>query len=345
MNEPHNGSNNRRSGNGGSRGNGGGSRPNGNGGSHENTNGNGNGVSNGSAANSATWGMNPRKSNRGIRAHSEQGDFGRNWWARRWIAAMEQLVTGPRLMRGKFYAREGQVLSIEEHKEGISALVQGSRPRPYKVTIRLTPLSQRQWNKVLDVLSDQAIFAAQLLAGEMPADIEEAFAAAGVSLFPQTNHDLTTDCTCPDKANPCKHVAATHYILGERFDEDPFLLFRMRGRTQEQILTALRQRRAGAPAPMESNLRQRRMRTSEEHYRLEDHMNHYWQPGPDMVNFSAQVRAPEIKMPMLKRLGEPDFIRELTLQSQLEETYEAISQFALLMAFGDVNGPPADDED
>jgi hypothetical protein len=64
-----------------------------------------------------------------------------------------------------------------------------------------------------------------------------------------------------------------------------------------------------------------------------------------MVNFSAQVRAPEIKMPMLKRLGEPDFIRELTLQSQLEETYEAISQFALLMAFGDVNGPPAEDEE
>ncbi len=316
-------------------------------GGHTNGNGNGNGGMNGSSNGNggATWGMNPRKSTRGIRAHSEQGDFGRNWWARRWIAAMEQLVTGPRLMRGKYYAREGQVLSIEEHKEGITALVQGSRPRPYKVTIRLTPLSQRQWNKVLDVLSDQAIFAAQLLAGEMPANIEEAFATAGVSLFPQSNHDLATDCTCPDKANPCKHVAATHYILGERFDEDPFLLFRMRGRTQEQILTALRQRRAGAPPAVENHLRGRRVRSMEEHYRLEDHLDHYWQPAPDLAKFSAQVRAPAIRMPLLKRLGEPDFIRELTLQSQLEETFEAISQFALLMAFGDINGPAAEEED
>ncbi len=179
---------------------------------------------------SNSWGMNPRRARGGIKALSEHGSFGKNWWARRWIAAMEQLVSGPRLMRGQFYARQGQVVSIEETKEGVTSLVQGSRPRPYKVTIRLTPLSARQWNRVLDVLADQAIFAAQLLAGEMPSNIEEAFSTAGVSLFPQSSYDMISDCTCPDKANPCKHVAATHYILGERFDEDPFLLFRMRGR-------------------------------------------------------------------------------------------------------------------
>ena len=290
------------------------------------------------------WGMNPRKSTGGIRARSERGDFGRNWWARRWISAMEQLVSGPRLMRGQYYAREGQVLSIEETRDGITALVQGSRQRPYKVTMHLTPLSQRQWNKVLDVLSDQAIFAAQLLAGEMPADIEDAFATAGVSLFPQSSHDLTTECTCPDKANPCKHVAATHYILGERFDEDPFLLFRLRGRTQEQILTALRQRRTGN-APQSAQVQTPRTRTHEETYRLEDQMERYWQISAEMGNFSAQVNAPSIPLPLLKRLGEPDFIRELTLQSQLEEVYNAISQFALLMAYGDAAGPANGDED
>jgi uncharacterized Zn finger protein len=290
------------------------------------------------------WGMNPRKPSGGIRALSERGDFGRNWWARRWIAAMEQLVSGPRLMRGQYYAREGQVLSIEETKDGITALVQGSRARPYKVSMRLTPLSQRQWNKVLDVLSDQAIFAAQLLSGEMPANIEEAFATAGVSLFPQSSHDLTTECTCPDKANPCKHVAATHYILGERFDEDPFLLFRMRGRTQEQILTALRQRRSGTPTHLQP---ERPVRTfpREDGYRLEDHIGRYWQVNPEIADFSAQVRGPSIPLPLLKRLGEPDFIRELTLQSQLDEVYDAISQFALLMAYGDAAGPANGDDE
>src|SRR3989337_3324475 len=107
---------------------------------------------------------------------------------------MDQLVSGPRLMRGQYYARQGQVISIEETKEGVTALVQGSRPRLYKVTIRLTPLSARQWNRVLDVLADQAIFAAQLLAGEMPSNIEEAFSTAGVRLFPQAHSHMNSDC-------------------------------------------------------------------------------------------------------------------------------------------------------
>lgn len=290
------------------------------------------------------WGMNPRKARGGIKALSEHGSFGKNWWARRWIAAMEQLVSGPRLMRGQYYARQGQVVSIEETREGVTALVQGSRPRPYKVTIRLTPLTARQWNRVLDVLADQAIFAAQLLAGEMPSNIEEAFSTAGVSLFPQSSHDMISDCSCPDKANPCKHVAATHYILGERFDEDPFLLFRMRGRSQEQLLTSLRQRRSGSAA-VPSQPRRTPRPAGDEFARLEDSMGRYWTIGPEIQQFSAQVKQPAIPQPLLKRLGEPDFVSDLTLQNQLEDVYEAISQFALMLAYGDAAGAPAEEDE
>ncbi|HCU91834.1 MAG TPA: hypothetical protein DHU96_03495 [Actinobacteria bacterium] len=179
----------------------------------------------------------------GIKARSQRGAFAKNWWATRWIQAMERLVDSRRLARGRSYARKGQVRSIEESEGGIRARVQGSRPNPYKVTIQVSPLTDAQWEKVIDALAEQAIFTAQLLAGEMPHGIEQAFQAAGVSLFPDKGGDLATDCSCPDWSNPCKHVAAAHYILGERFDEDPFLLFRLRGRTQEQILRALRQRR------------------------------------------------------------------------------------------------------
>jgi uncharacterized Zn finger protein len=289
--------------------------------------------------------MNPRRIPNGIKAHSTYGDFGRNWWSRRWIAAMEKLVSGPRLMRGQYYAREGQVISIEETREGVLALVQGSRPRPYKVSIRLAQLNVRQWNRVMDVLADQAIFAAKLLAGEMPAEIEEAFEVAGVSLFPQTSHDLMTDCTCPDKANPCKHVAATHYILAERFDEDPFLLFRMRGRSQEQILTGLRLRRAGKAVETQQPRRLPPHISPEDGPRLEDTLDHYWQIGRELQEFSVKVSPPDIPQPLLKRLGEPDLVRDLTLQSQLEEAYEAISQFALLLAYGDAAGNNGADED
>jgi uncharacterized Zn finger protein len=113
------------------------------------------------------------------------------------------------------------------------------------VTLKVDPLSDRQWERVVEALADQALFSVQLLAGEMPADIEDLFTTAGVSLFPDKKAQLRTYCSCPDSANPCKHVAAVHYILGEQFDEDPFLLFRLRGRSQDQLLAELRARRAG----------------------------------------------------------------------------------------------------
>ena len=186
----------------------------------------------------------PKEAKDGIKARSKRGSFAKNWWAQRWIMALERLVDSGRLSRGRTYARKGQVLSIEESKNGISARVQGSRKTPYKVSIQIAPLSDSEWEKVFDALAKQAIFTAQLLAGEMPQDIEQTFDTAKVSLFPAKRGDLVTDCSCPDYANPCKHIAATHYILGERFDEDPFLIFRLRGRSQEQVMEALRRRRA-----------------------------------------------------------------------------------------------------
>ena len=122
---------------------------------------------------------------------------------------------------------------------------------PYRISIKINHLTDAEWDKVLTRLSEQAIFTAQLLAGEMPQEIEQAFERAKVSLFPSNRRDLETDCSCPDYSNPCKHIAATHYILGERFDEDPFLIFRLRGRTQEQVMRELRKRRAGSEEAIE----------------------------------------------------------------------------------------------
>jgi uncharacterized Zn finger protein len=218
------------------------------------------------------------------------------------------------------------------------ARVQGSRPAPYKVTIRVEPFNDEQWNKVLDVLADQALYTAQLLAGEMPPTIEDAFAAADVSLFPARGGDLMTECSCPDWANPCKHIAATHYILGDRFDEDPFLIFRMRGRSQDEILQGLRQRRTGqgeleteTPAELEV------VRPLDE-----EDLAHFWEIGPGLENFSVNVQRPSIALPLLKRLGEPDFARQYPLETFLGSAYEAASQAALILAFSDVAAPAAE---
>lgn len=105
--------------------------------------------------------------------------------------------------------------------------------------IEVDTLTGKQWDKVVEALSGQALFTAKLLAGEMPTDIEEMFAKTKVSLFPQHQEDLMTDCSCPDWSNPCKHVAAVYYLLGEEFDRDPFLLFRLRGLGRDELLQRL----------------------------------------------------------------------------------------------------------
>jgi uncharacterized Zn finger protein len=269
----------------------------------------------------------------GIKARSQRGAFAKNWWATRWIQAMERLVDSGRLARGRNYARKGQVRSIEEARGGIHARVQGSRPSPYKVTIRVSPLTDAQWEKVVNALAEQAIFTAQLLAGEMPQDIEQAFQAAGVSLFPEKSGDLETDCSCPDWSNPCKHVAAAHYILGERFDEDPFLLFRLRGRTQEQILQALRQRRAGQASFAEEEAEE-----AEAVIPLEEALERFYELSAPLEGFSLSIREAAIEMPLLKRLGEAAFVPAPGIQALLRPAYQAITQAALSAAFQEQSG-------
>jgi len=298
----------------------------------ERTNAERNGVS------TEPWGMNPRRTVTGIQTRSQRGEFAKNWWARRWLEALERLMLGVRLTRGQHYARIGQIVSMEEIKGGMAARVQGSRPKPYRVTIQLTPFNNKQWEKVFDILSDKAIYVAQLLAGDMPLDIEEVFNNAGVSLFPSRTIDLQTKCTCPDKITPCKHVAATHYILGDRFDEDPFLIFRMRGKSQEQILEALRQRR-GADIDLDINPQiVSNWQSQTETVRFPETLEHFWEAGQELKQVNVQVRMPNIPQPLLKRLGEPEVASQLTLQGQLEESYNSISQFAIMIAFADTSG-------
>src|SRR5262249_42282729 len=138
---------------------------------------------------------------------------------------LEELVDPGRLSRGRSYARNGSVQTLVVGKDGVSATVLGSRPTPYRVSIRFAALSDTAWEQVTEAMAGEALYAAKLLSGEMPAEIESLFAAAGASLLPASEADLITDCSCPDWANPCKHTAAVHYLLGERFDADPFLMF------------------------------------------------------------------------------------------------------------------------
>jgi uncharacterized Zn finger protein len=181
----------------------------------------------------------------GIKAQSTRGAIGESWWSKRFLTVLESFDLGSRLARGRNYARKGQVLSLDVTPGLVASSVQGSRPKPYQVRIKLKVYDSPTWTRVERELASQALFLARLLAGEMQAQIEEVFTAAGSPLFPTRAGDLDMSCSCPDWAMPCKHIAATFYLLAERFDADPFEILYWRGRDRETLLANLRTLRGG----------------------------------------------------------------------------------------------------
>ncbi|MFM7696482.1 MAG: SWIM zinc finger family protein [Vulcanococcus sp.] len=180
--------------------------------------------------------------------NTQLGDEGlgqQPWWVEQWMELIHGYRFKKRLERAWEYARSGNVTSIRFEGRRVHARVQGSGEEPYKVKLWLDVLSDDDWGYVLEALGQKARWSAQLLAGVMPQDIERAFAASGRRLFPFKLQEVRSECTCPDKINPCKHVSAVYYLMGERFSEDPFVLFQLRGRTRAQLLSDLAvQRRA-----------------------------------------------------------------------------------------------------
>lgn len=138
------------------------------------------------------------------------------------------------------------MLSLGVSKGEVRASVQGSRAKPYTVRIGVLPIPEKGWTGAEEAIASRAVFAAKLLAGEMPRDIEDAFRDCHLSLFPSSAREVSSECSCPDWADPCKHVAAVYYLLAEAFDSDPFLIFRWRGRDRDELLARLRARRGGA---------------------------------------------------------------------------------------------------
>jgi uncharacterized Zn finger protein len=170
------------------------------------------------------------------------------WWVQQWVDLLNSYRFKKRLERGRNYARQGHILGLEFKNSKVHATVQGTAQEPYQLSIWIERFTDEDWGFVIDTLAKQARYSAQLLAGEMPDDIESVFTANGLSLFPFTLADVSSKCSCPDPKNPCKHIAAVYYQLGDFFREDPFVLFQLRGRTKEQILEALRQHRYQALA-------------------------------------------------------------------------------------------------
>lgn len=243
----------------------------------------------------------PRKVDGGIKAKSKRGQIGEEWWSRRFVEVVESYSIASRIKRGKRYARGGQVLELDVDEGSVRAEVQGSRPHPYEVHIGGASLSDKDWDRVEQAMADRAAFAAQLLAGEMPADIDEAFEACEFSLFPASYKEMETSCSCPDYANPCKHIAAVFYILAEKFDEDPFLIFRWRGRSREELLERLRRLRSSEAHSTGSADEM----PAEQAAPLGECLDNFWSAGKTLEQVHLRPGQSEVPDAALRRLGKP----------------------------------------
>jgi uncharacterized Zn finger protein len=261
-------------------------------------------------------------------------EMGTTWWGQRWIKSLEQFSRDylSRLGRGRTYARTGRVHDLTIGPGVVTAVVTGSEA--YDVSLRMDAFSTAEWNMAIKVMSQEARYAAELLAGHMPFDIDSVFRRCKRSLFPSKSHDLETDCSCPDWASPCKHVAAMHYVLGEAFDRDPFLLFELRGRTRDQVLAALSRLRTGTSDASSAERHPSETTTTSVEISTESLAN-YEVPRVPLPPLRFSFEPPQLPAAILRSINPP---RPWTLEQSpadfLADLYAAASERARQMALG-----------
>lgn len=152
----------------------------------------------------------------------------KSWWGNAWCSNLERYADfDNRLPRGKRYVKTGAVIDLDIAKGKILARVQGTRKTPYNVEIRISPLSEQQIQTITDKCGKKVDNLSKLVSGDFPEELKEVFIGQG-GLFPSPK-EISFNCSCPDWALMCKHVAAVLYGVGARLDEDPLLFFTLRG--------------------------------------------------------------------------------------------------------------------
>ncbi len=158
-----------------------------------------------------------------------KNSYGNTWWGEQWLNSLTKIDNSNRLPRGKSYANKGSVKSIEINRNVIEAKVQGSMPRPYKVTIDVPLFSGEQQSRVLLVIEENPVFLSALLNRALPMELDEACRQQRVDIFPNSWRSFGMKCSCPDFAVPCKHLASVLYLVANEIDKNPFMVFDMHG--------------------------------------------------------------------------------------------------------------------
>lgn len=270
------------------------------------------------------------------------GEFSRTWWGQKFITAIESFTDAARLGRGRSYARGGKILEFAVNKGEIEATIRGSvnpyfgvykEPR-YHTVVKIQPIPQKDWSKIIQSMAKNASFVSKLLLNEVPENIESSFRTVNKNLLPHSESDFKTSCSCPDYSNPCKHIAGLCYRFASELDEDPFLIFELRGLTQDKLHQELAKTPLGraliaglktkelTPIPITSYY----TRPQKNQFNSATSLKEFWQGKTITPPPLSETRETNISGILVKKAGDfPEFWhRDISFIATMEELYQRV---------------------
>jgi len=279
----------------------------------------------------------PRVVRGGVKLAGKEGPKVEHWAARRLLEIAHAQAAPETLTKGFEWAKRGQTRTLAFEPGEIAASVQGLEPRAHRAVLALSRFTSDQWERIVSALNDSATHSARLLAREMPEEVEEVFAPLGVRLVPREPADIHPRCTCkdptPNNNGWCVHACVAAMVAAERLSNDPFLIFALRGLGAEELLERLRQRRAatrsargfapayaprtppGVPANAPA---------------LDANLDAFWDEPAGLSEIDTTPRMPDVRHPLLRRLGPSPFTKgKFPLVGLLATCYDIVAEAAV----------------
>ena len=245
----------------------------------------------------------PRRVRHGIKFRRKNGLEELPWTAMAFVQSIQEKTSFGAQVLGMEYALSGQLASFSVDAGSVEAQVQGRAFKPYSVRISLEHLTPEKWSEVVQLMAKEAVFSAKLLVGEMPVDIEEVFQDCQVQLLPHSWKDVTLACDCGEKI-PCKHIVAVTYLLAERIEVDPLVIFALRGLPGTKLLERLQEARNVHSAGVSQSHQSVQLPSQKAKLPpLENCLNEFWRPGRKLNDFQALPAQEHIPHAVLRRLG------------------------------------------
>ena len=283
----------------------------------------------------------------GLKLQNKEGETP-GWITQRLLRVVEAAADGDVYREGLEYARMGQTRRIDFDEGSAKGSIQGRRQRPYVTKLHLEPFDPSQREALIEAMSSQAIYAAKLLAAELPPNIEDVFAPHGLRLFPTHPEEFKLSCSCREPEVWCKHAVCLAAMVAERLQSEPLLLFDLRGLPGEDLIDHLRERRALAgqgAGPQPVHRPHVAGAATHESMALAECVESFWSMPPGAALPTARREPPDVKQPLLRRLGQSPFEGRFPLVGLLATCYEIVGDAALRGATPDQAGEPSDDPD